>query len=176
MWLQKVLHALLLAFGMMLAGLTTAVADPDDGFPLFGGDNDFPGKVTGRALLGGDDGFPILATEAGKAVAPANELKACSLIDFDKWDVREGFVAGTWFLTVWGKLPAASIRVQLMPVLYVRKPKHWEIQVVGCVPPVVPPVTGEFIETISITSFMGTKGIKIVGATRVEEWDKDEAE
>ena len=138
-----------------------------DGFPLFGGDNDFPDTRNGMALLGGDNDFPMVSR---------NELKTCGLVDFDKWSVREGLIPKTWFLTVSGRVASTSLRVQLMPVIYTRQPEHWEIQVVACTPPIALPIEADFNLTISVTSFMGTKGIEIVGATRKVPWDKDEAD
>ena len=160
-----------IAVGLVL-GPNFASAEPGGGFPLFGGDDDFDLAGSGLALRGGDDGFPIFASEEGRSLASNNELKTCSLIDFDDWSVRSGFVPDTWFLTVSGKIPSISLRVTLMRVIYVRQPPHWEIQVVACTPPIVLPTAGAFSETISVTGFMGTKGIEVVGETRRETWDK----
>ena len=98
-------------------------------------------------------------------------LKACSLIDFDKFQAVPGIVKGTWFLSVWGEKSTISMKVSLNPVHYVDQPEYWEIQVVGCVCGIVLPVTGPFAECIEITHFLGKKGIEVVGATKAERWE-----
>jgi hypothetical protein len=98
-----------------------------------------------------------------------NELKACKLIDFDSINIVPGIVNDTWILVVSGKTPTQSMKVSLMPLVYVRQPEYWEIQVVGCVSGITLPAQGTFTEWLPLDNCRGTKGIEVVGATKREK-------
>src|ERR671912_2091684 len=55
-------------------------------------------------------------------------------IDFERVEVRPGVAAGTYILVVSGTAPYANMRVELVPLVYVRRPKYWGIEVVGSLP------------------------------------------
>jgi len=133
----------------------------------FGGDNDFDlSSLSDRRLplRDPDDSFPF--SKKGK------QSQTCGLLDYDGYQVNEGIVPGTWFLTVTGKLSTISMSVTLRPLIYVDQPEYWGIEVTGCLPPIVLPMTGRFIETIPVTNYMGKKGIEVIGATKSDKWDK----
>ncbi len=139
-----------------------AKPDPDNRQSRrLGGDDGFPKAGELPFQIGGDDAFPL---------AGANPSKTCSLIDFQHFEVVPGLKPETWFLTVGGTLSSISIRASLCPVYYPAQPEYWEIEVIGCVPPIVLPVEGVFLETIPVTDTMGKKGIEVVGATKRETW------
>jgi hypothetical protein len=97
--------------------------------------------------------------------APAPQ--SSRLIDFEKAEVRPGFVPNTFILVVSGTAPAANMRVELMPVVYIRRPEYWEIEVVGSIPgPICLPQTRPYTATIPLDGIIGTAGIEVVGATR----------
>jgi hypothetical protein len=106
------------------------------------------------------DSFPLAGTK--------NKLTACGLIDFDKVDIRPGIVSGTWILIVSGQTPTLSTKATLTPLVYVRQPEYWEIQVVRCVCGISLPAQRPFLESLPLDSFRGTKGIEVVGATKRE--------
>ena len=104
-------------------------------------------------------------TTLRKAEAP----KSCRLVDFETAEVRPGFVPNTFFLIVSGTVPCANMRVELLPVVYIKRPDYWEIEVVGCLPgPVCLPQVRNYTETIPLDGILGTAGIDVVGATRKE--------
>lgn len=91
------------------------------------------------------------------------------LIDFETAEVRPGFVPNTFFLIVTGSLPCANWRVELIPLVYVRRPEYWEIEVVARIPgPICLPQVRTFTETLPLDGILGTYGIEVVGATRRE--------
>ena len=109
-------------------------------------------------------------TANDQALKKMRELPApqsCRLIDFDKAEVRPGFVDGTFFLIVNGNAPCFNMRVQLMPLIYIQRPEYWEIEVVGCqAGPVCLPAVKPYTETLPLDGILGTKGIEVVGASR----------
>lgn len=130
-----------------------------------GGDNGFPvsPEVAEKfPFFGGDNGFDFGPQD--------NTMRTCGLVDFEAFQVNAGIVNNTWFLTVFGTKPTVSMKVELRPRIYIRKPEYWGIEVVGCVPPIVLPTVGPFTESIPVTDFMGTKGIEVIGATKSKTW------
>jgi hypothetical protein len=99
--------------------------------------------------------------------APASQT--CRLIDFETAEVRPGFVNNTFFLIVTGTVPCTNMRVELIPLIYIRQPEYWEIEVVGCLPgPICLPQVRTFTETLPLDGIIGTRGIEVVGASRRE--------
>jgi hypothetical protein len=100
-----------------------------------------------------------------KAAAP----QSSRLVDFDKAEVRPGFIPNTFFLIVSGTVPCANMRVELIPLIYVQRPDYWEIEVVAFLPgPICLPQVRKYTETIPLDGILGTAGIEVVGATRRE--------
>lgn len=93
--------------------------------------------------------------------------KSCKLIDFDKAEVRPGFVSGTFILIVRGNAPCLDMKVQLMPLVYVQQPEYWEIEVVGCLPgPFCIDESRPFTESLALDGIRGKRGIEVVGANK----------
>lgn len=95
------------------------------------------------------------------------------LIDFDRAEVvaLESFPP-QFVLTVSGEKPYMNMEVSLEPLVYIRQPEYWGIEVVGHLPggiglPVVTPYT----VSIPLSGIMGTKGVEVIGATRSEKID-----
>lgn len=102
------------------------------------------------------------------AANPASEN--CRRIDFDKAEVRPGFIPHTWFLIVSGMKPCANMDVSLRPLIYIQCPEYWGIEVIGCLPggicleALVP-----YTEAIPLNGTIGCKGIEVLGARRREQ-------
>jgi hypothetical protein len=104
------------------------------------------------------------ALEGLRALPPP---ASCRLIDFTRAEVRPGIVNGTFVLIVAGEAPVASMRVELVPAVYVQRPEFWEIEVVGCLyGPVCLTGTKPYIEALPLDGITGTQGIVVVGASR----------
>lgn len=86
-------------------------------------------------------------------------------IDFEDAQVNGGFVNGTYFLTVSGEKPYINMEVRLSPLIYVKRPEFWQIEVLGILPGFGLPAFAPYSETISLDGVIGTKGIEVVGAT-----------
>ncbi len=95
---------------------------------------------------------------------------SCRLINFDKAEVRPGIVSGTYFLIVRGTKPYLNMEVNLVPLVYVRQPEYWGIEVTGCLPGEIGlPATEPYTAILSLTGTIGTKGIEVIGATCSEK-------
>jgi hypothetical protein len=143
------------------------------------------GAMIGPALLSSGpaaaEGKPPIIREshANTAPTPTN----CKVIDFRTATVEPLVAvpsASMYRLTVTGLLPAPA-DVSLVPLIYVRQPKHWGIEVVACPAPgiatpslagdpVAPPVR-LFRATLDFRGPFGTCGIEVIGATRHQTFD-----
>jgi hypothetical protein len=97
--------------------------------------------------------------------------RACRLLDFDKVEVRPGFVPRTFILIVSGTKPYANMSVDLRPLTYVRQPEYWGIEVVGCLPGFGLPVVAPYTASLPLDGVTGRRGIEVIGATRSEKLD-----
>jgi hypothetical protein len=92
------------------------------------------------------------------------------IIDFEKAEVRPGFRPDTYFLIVSGLAPCANMEVSLNPLIYIRQPEYWGIEVVGTLRGgICLPATKDYLVTLDISNVLGTEGIEVVGASRSEQ-------
>lgn len=91
--------------------------------------------------------------------------ESARLLDFTDAEILSGIVNDTFFLTVSGKKPYINMDVKLFPLIYIQQPDYWEIEVVGILPPIGLPATGDYTVSIALDSIRGKKGIEVVGAT-----------
>ena len=90
---------------------------------------------------------------------------ACRLISFRDAEVVPGIVDDTWFLIVSGVKPWTTMRVELYPLIYIRRPEYWGIEVVGCQSGIGLPLQAPYHVSLDITHLRGTIGIEVIGAT-----------
>ncbi len=95
--------------------------------------------------------------------------ESCRLIDFETVEVVPGIINGTWFVTVSGTKPWLNMKVELVPLLYVRQPEYWGIEVVGCLAGNGLPALAPYDVFLALAGVTGTKGIEIIGATSSEK-------
>jgi len=88
------------------------------------------------------------------------------LINFTRAEVRPGFLPNTWILIVSGKKPYANMTVRLSPLIYVRRPEFWGIEVIGSLPGIGIPVTAPYTISLPLDHTLGTKGIEVIGASK----------
>jgi hypothetical protein len=98
------------------------------------------------------------------ALPPAEAFRR---IDFDRVEIHPSFVEG-FILVVYGTKPYLNIDVALMPLVYIRQPEYWGIEVVGMVVGGIGlPTQGPYTATL-LEGVVGTEGIEVIGATRSE--------
>src|SRR5688572_1017806 len=83
------------------------------------------------------------------------------LINFTRAEVRPGFLPNTWILIVSGTKPYANMTVRLSPLIYVRQPEFWEIEVIGSLPGIGLPMIAPYTVALQLDSIIGTKGIEV---------------
>ena len=93
----------------------------------------------------------------------------CRLIAFNRARVVPGFIPKTFFLIVSGEKPWASMTVELVPLVYVRRPDYWGIEVIGCQRGIGLPVKVPYSAVLDITHVLGKHGIEVIGANRKEK-------
>jgi hypothetical protein len=74
-------------------------------------------------------------------------------------------------LVVSGEKPYFNMEVALSPLVYIRQPEYWGIEVVGSLPEVGLPVVTPYTEHRELNGTIGTRGIEVIGASRSEKID-----
>ena len=90
------------------------------------------------------------------------------LIDFERTEILtlESFPPQL-VLRVTGTKPYLNMEVQLVPLVFVRQPEFWGIEVVGRLPSGIGlPALAPYDISIPLSGITGTKGIEVIGATR----------
>lgn len=100
------------------------------------------------------------------------ELKDnCQTIDFEtaRVHLKE---KGYWVVTVTGTKPNASMKIDLVPMMYTRQPEYWGIAVRAYViDPTETEIAAPFEVKLPLSGCKGVKGIEIVGASKQEKID-----
>jgi hypothetical protein len=105
--------------------------------------------------------------------APMSRLPAPAssrLIDFEKIEiiVLESFPP-QFVLVVSGTKPFLNMDVSLEPLVFVRQPEYWGIEVVGRLPGGIGlPAIAPYSVSIPLAGITGTQGIEVIGANRTE--------
>ncbi|HEX2035642.1 MAG TPA: hypothetical protein VHS99_15815 [Chloroflexota bacterium] len=76
-----------------------------------------------------------------------------------------------YVLQVSGIKAFAKMTVQLKPLVYVRQPEYWEIEVVGGLPGVAVPAKLPYTVTLPLGGTLGSRGIQVLGANRSDRFD-----
>ena len=96
----------------------------------------------------------------------APSATSVKLINFTRAEVRPGFLPNTYILIVSGTKPYLNMTVRLSPLIYVRRPEYWGIEVVGSLPGIGLPATAPYTVSLPLDGILGTKGIEVIGANR----------
>lgn len=96
----------------------------------------------------------------------------CRVIDFESAQVRTlPTVPAQHVLVVRGEKPYLNMQVNLVPLVYIRQPEYWGIEVTGCLPEVGLPAVGDYRVKLDLAGTIGTRGIEVIGANRSEKID-----
>jgi hypothetical protein len=110
-----------------------------------------------------------MTAEAKQALEALPPSTACRRINFTSAQVRPGIAPKTYFLVVSGTKPWLTMQVHLTPLIYVRQPEYWGIEVIGCLTGIGLPAEAPYTVHLDITHVLGTKGVEVIGATRSEK-------
>jgi hypothetical protein len=119
------------------------------------------------------ESVPCADAEQMEKFTSAPPATAFRLLDFDHADVvtLESFPP-QFVLRVSGTKPLFNMQVQLVPLVYIRQPEYWGIEVVGSLPGGIGlPALAPFEVVLPLTGFLGTQGIEVIGASRVQRFD-----
>ncbi|MDH0690263.1 hypothetical protein N5D09_19405 [Stutzerimonas stutzeri] len=98
-------------------------------------------------------------------------LLTSKLIDFDDARIETPSPDYHPYLVVTGVKAYANMRVELNPRLYITRPEYWAIEVVGTLTHFGLPALTPFEVVIPINFQIGTKGIRVVGASKMVQID-----
>ena len=92
------------------------------------------------------------------------------LIDFDRAEIvtLDSFPP-RHVLKVTGVKPFLNMEVDLVPLVYIRQPEYWGIEVVGRLRGIGLPAPAPYTVSMPLDGFIGTQGIEMIGATRSEK-------
>jgi hypothetical protein len=93
------------------------------------------------------------------------------LINFTKARIVPGIVNNTWILIVEGTKPCLNMTVRLIPLIYVKQPEYWGIEVTGTVPGFCLPAVSPYTVSLPLNGITGTKGIEVIGARKRKKID-----
>jgi hypothetical protein len=92
-------------------------------------------------------------------------------IPFKTAKVVPGIVSGTHILIVSGETACVNMKVRLSPLIYIRCPEYWGIEVLGelqggrCFIGIVPT---PFTVSMQLNGIVGSKGIEVLGAKQAQ--------
>jgi hypothetical protein len=88
-------------------------------------------------------------------------------IDFERAEilVLESFPP-QYVLSISGTKPYLNMAVDLVPVVYIRQPEFWEIEVVGRLRGIGLPALAPYTATLNLAGATGSEGVVVLGATR----------
>lgn len=96
----------------------------------------------------------------------------CRRIAFDEVQVLPAEPPGAATLLIRGIAPCLNTQVSLMPLIYVRCPDYWAIEVIGCLPDgICLPAIKQYEVTRSLAGIIGSRGIEVLGASTTERID-----
>lgn len=98
--------------------------------------------------------------------------QSCRVIDFDSAQL---IVLETqpprYVLVVSGQKPYFNMTVRLSPLVYIRQPEYWGIEVMGCLPGLGLPAVAPYVVSLELAGIIGTRGIEVIGANQSKKID-----
>lgn len=99
---------------------------------------------------------------------PTPKSQTCRVIDFDYAGVID--LGSRRLLVVAGMAPCSNMTVSLQPLVYIRCPEFWGIEVVGCIPgDICLEALKPFVVWIDLAGIVGSEGIEVIGAAKTEK-------
>jgi hypothetical protein len=108
---------------------------------------------------------PVPPTHPTRPTKPTEPAQVCQLISFDKAEVVQS-PSGQVTLYVAGLAPSSGVTVKLVPLVYIRQPEYWGIQVIGCSSGTNLTVLTPYVAKADVTSTLGTEGIEVIGTNQ----------
>ena len=74
-------------------------------------------------------------------------------------------------LQVVGTAPSSNFKVALVPLVYVRQPDYWEVEIIGTATGIGTPVVVDYEVTLPTSAAQGRLGIEVVGTSHRKRLD-----
>jgi Subtilisin inhibitor-like len=114
----------------------------------------------------------VMGEEQARAFQALPTPQSCRVIDFNSAQVVTLKTnPPRHVLVVSGEKPYFNMEVSLVPLVYIRQPEYWGIEVVGCLPEVGLPAVTPYTVRLDLAGTIGTCGIEVIGANRSEKID-----
>lgn len=95
--------------------------------------------------------------------------RSCRVVQFEKAEIVTRHSLPPQHVVVVSGTKPASMKIDLLPLTYVRQPDFWGIEVVGSLPGgIVLPAFVPYTASLSLAGMTGTQGVEIIGANRTE--------
>ena len=124
--------------------------------------------MIGAVTLLSNNAFAQELTNMDHEFARQPVAESVRLIDFERAEVRPGFLPGTYILVVSGTKPYLNMQVTLSPLVYVRQPEYWGIEVIGSLPGIGLPALAPYTVSLPLDSIRGSLGIEVIGANQTQ--------
>jgi hypothetical protein len=124
--------------------------------------------VVGAVTLLSNNTFAQAPASMEQEFAQHPVPQSVQLIDFERAEVRPGFLPETYILVVSGTKPYRNMQVELSPFVYVRQPEYWEIEVIGSLPGIGLPVPTPYTVALPLAGIRGSLGIEVIGANQTQ--------
>ena len=124
--------------------------------------------VVGAVTLPSNNTFAQSLASMEHEFAQYPPSQSVRLIDFERAEVRPGFLPGTYILVVSGTKPYLNMQVELSPLVYVRRPEYWGIEVIGSLPGIGLPALAPYTVSLPLDGIQGSIGIEVIGANQTQ--------
>jgi hypothetical protein len=124
--------------------------------------------VVGAVTLLSNNAFAQALASMEEEFAQNPVPQSVRLIDFERAEVRPGFLPETYILVVSGTKPYLNMQVELSPLVYVRQPEYWEIEVIGSLPGIGLPALAPYTVSLPLDGIRGSIGIEVIGANQTQ--------
>lgn len=128
--------------------------------------------VAGLAATAAANDGPARPTLVGRAIVPTEAALPgtdCRVIDFESAEVLTlSTMPPRHVLVVRGEKPYLTMQVDLIPLVYIRQPEYWGINVVGCLHEGGLPAVAAYVAKLDLDGTIGTRGIDVIGTNRSE--------
>lgn len=96
--------------------------------------------------------------------------RSCHVVEFENAEIATRPMFPPYYVLVVSGTKPVSMKVDLVPLIYVQQPDYWGIEVVGSLPSgIVLPAFGPYTVSLSLAGVTGTEGIEVIGANRSEQ-------
>jgi hypothetical protein len=128
-----------------------------------------PGRPPSRGVLAALEAPDEAALHPFAALPAAESVRR---LDFERAEVVAMKGDPPQFvLFVRGTKPYLNMQVELSPLVYVRQPEYWEIEVLGRLTGIGLPALAPYSVSLRLAGVTGSRGIEVVGATRRARFD-----